>query len=251
MAFTLECSGKKVTFQPLPEEVAFSDGTTYATYRIIGEGDVAYPSGTEISEVSFEVDMFGKKLKSMVGNPDEYIEPHAAKKLIKKWQDGKKVCKLILANDKSNLKFKDDVTIAKCEAVEHGSNGNIRFSLTFHIDEDVSVKAMKKKKSSGSGGGKGGGREDNDSGRGGGAALRGRKSTADQKNSKLPTTYTVKSGDTLWAIAKKHYGDGKSWKKIYDKNKSAIESAAKKHGKKSSDTGHWIYPGTKLTIPKS
>lgn len=61
--------------------------------------------------------------------------------------------------------------------------------------------------------------------------------------------HTVKKGDTLWAIAKKYYGSGSKWKKIYDKNKSVIEKAAKKHGKSSSSNGHWIYPGTTLIIP--
>jgi hypothetical protein len=31
-------------------------------------------------------------------------------------------------------------------------------------------------------------------------------------------THTVKSGDTLWAIAQKEYGDGSRWKEIADKN---------------------------------
>lgn len=61
--------------------------------------------------------------------------------------------------------------------------------------------------------------------------------------------YKVKSGDTLWAIAKKYYGSGNKWKKIYDKNKSVIENTAKKRGKKSSSNGHWIFPGTVLIIP--
>lgn len=61
--------------------------------------------------------------------------------------------------------------------------------------------------------------------------------------------YKVKKGDTLWGISKKYYGSGAKWKKIYNKNKSTIEKAAKKHGKKSSSNGHWIYPGTTLTIP--
>lgn len=71
------------------------------------------------------------------------------------------------------------------------------------------------------------------------------------KPSNTSSDYTVKSGDTLWGISKKYYGKGSSWKTIYNANKSTIESAAKQHGKKSSSNGHWIYPGTKLTIPKS
>ena len=63
--------------------------------------------------------------------------------------------------------------------------------------------------------------------------------------------YTIKSGDTLWGIAKAEYGDGSKWTVIYEANKNTIESAAEKHrgtGKGSSN-GHWIYPNTELTIP--
>lgn len=35
-------------------------------------------------------------------------------------------------------------------------------------------------------------------------------------------TYTVKSGDSLWAIAKKMYGNGADYNKIYEANKSVI-----------------------------
>lgn len=62
-------------------------------------------------------------------------------------------------------------------------------------------------------------------------------------------TYTVKSGDTLWGISKLSYGDGASWKSIYNANITTIETVAKQRNLKSSSTGHWIFPGTKLTIP--
>lgn len=65
----------------------------------------------------------------------------------------------------------------------------------------------------------------------------------------LKTTYTVVSGDTLWAIAKKYLGDGSRHSEIYSANKEVIEAAAIKNGKTSSSSGHWIYPGTVLTIP--
>ena len=62
-------------------------------------------------------------------------------------------------------------------------------------------------------------------------------------------TYTVKSGDCLWNIAKRFYGNGAKYTVIYNANKSAIEADAKKHGKQSSKEGHWIWPGLVLTIP--
>lgn len=64
------------------------------------------------------------------------------------------------------------------------------------------------------------------------------------------SSYTVVSGDTLWGIAKRFYGAGSKWNIIYDANKDTIETTAKSRGKKSSDNGHWIFPGTALTIPE-
>lgn len=63
------------------------------------------------------------------------------------------------------------------------------------------------------------------------------------------SSYTVKSGDTLWAISKRYYGSGTKYPKIYNANADLIESTAKAHGKKSSSNGHWIWPGEVLTIP--
>lgn len=63
------------------------------------------------------------------------------------------------------------------------------------------------------------------------------------------SVYTVQSRDCLWNIAKAAYNDASQYTKIYDANKEAIEKDAKKHGKKSSEKGHWIWPGLKLTIP--
>lgn len=75
-----------------------------------------------------------------------------------------------------------------------------------------------------------------------------KKSTSSNKKKKETIMYTVKKGDTLWALAKKYLGKGALYTEIYSKNKSIIESTAKKHRKSSSENGHWIYPGTVLEI---
>ena len=51
------------------------------------------------------------------------------------------------------------------------------------------------------------------------------------------TTYTVKKGDCLWKIAKRFYGNGASYKKIFNANRDKISNPNK------------IQIGQVLTIP--
>lgn len=51
------------------------------------------------------------------------------------------------------------------------------------------------------------------------------------------TKYTVVSGDCLWSIAKKFYGDGNEWPKIYEANEDQISDP------------NLIYPGQVFVIP--
>lgn len=75
------------------------------------------------------------------------------------------------------------------------------------------------------------------------------KVTAPAKSAGGGQSYTVVSGDTLWGIAKRFYGSGTKYNIIYDANAGIIEAEAKAHGKANSSNGHWIWPGTVLTIP--
>lgn len=76
------------------------------------------------------------------------------------------------------------------------------------------------------------------------------KVTAPVKSAGGSGSYTVVSGDTLWGIAKRFYGSGTKYNIIYDANAGIIESEATTHGKANSSNGHWIWPGTTLTIPE-
>lgn len=65
----------------------------------------------------------------------------------------------------------------------------------------------------------------------------GSKSSRDASSSPNARTYTVKPGDCLWNIAKKYYGDGTQYVKIYDANRDKISNP------------HLIYSGQVFTIP--
>lgn len=64
-----------------------------------------------------------------------------------------------------------------------------------------------------------------------------KKSTGGDKSPSNNGYYTVKSGDTLWAISKKYYASGSLYNKIYNANKDKIRNP------------NLIYPGQRLVIP--
>ena len=72
-------------------------------------------------------------------------------------------------------------------------------------------------------------------------------------NKKKSKVHTVGGNDTLWSLAKKYYGSGTYYMKIYNANKTIIEKTARQHGLVSSAHngvyGWWIYDGMKLVIP--
>ncbi len=53
-----------------------------------------------------------------------------------------------------------------------------------------------------------------------------------------PKSYTVAKGDSLWAVARKSYGSGDGWSKIYAANQGII-----------GPNPNLIFPGQVLTIP--
>jgi|GEM_PF-1819321 len=54
--------------------------------------------------------------------------------------------------------------------------------------------------------------------------------------------YVVKSGDTLWGIAEKFYGDGSKYMKIFEANRPLWKSY--------NNDPNVLYPNWKLTIPE-
>lgn len=61
----------------------------------------------------------------------------------------------------------------------------------------------------------------------------------------VPKTHTVKSGETLIAIARKYYNDSNQWRKIWEANKEAL---IKRDDRNLKQPGHWIHIGFNLKV---
>jgi len=163
-----------------------------------------------------------KKNEAIV-KKNAWKSPNECVKILNDYMLNETVLTLIVTETWINV----DVTISSFQPRPVGAYGNVEYSITFvqkkplkiydtnELKITAFVKQTKPRDSSSSSGG----------------------------------NYTVVSGDTLWGIASKKLGSGAKWTIIYDANKDTIESTAKKHGKSSSDHGHWIWPGEVLTIP--
>lgn len=212
----------------MPENVHAKYAAKYQSFDIISKGTIKVPKGHDVPEISWEGEFFGPAKKNLAGvDTANWKAPNTCVKILRDWMNNKTELTLIISGTWINM----DVTIASFDVKPHGGYGDVSYSIVFERVRDLKIyttqesKVGQKKKT---------------------------KSRAKKKSSSFSSgsggsdgTYTVKSGDTLYKIAKKK---NTTWQNLYNKNKAVIERVAKKHGMKNSDHGHWIWPGTKLVI---
>lgn len=208
---------REIRIPILPEEIPSEGGdATNVTFSIMNLGDVAIPSGTELESWSWKSEFpgFGREHDPLIRGT--WYQPREYDSILKDWKKNKTELTLLCIGYPINA----DVYLTKYHPTAVGAFGDIYYEIGFIEARQIVVTSTKSEAS---------------------------KETT--RPTSTSSTYTIKKGDTLWAISKNFYGDGTKWKTIYEANKDIIESTAKKHGKKSSDNGHWIYPGVTLTIP--
>lgn len=217
--FIYEGNGTDVLRVPwLPASIEYEvGGMVVATYDIMNRGPVEIPTGSGLAKISWESQFPGLRrnddgmLRGTKQLPEHYH------KILSRWIKEKTDLRIIVTGYPINI----DVYLSSYKATAAGGFGDVEYSVEFTEVRDIEVNYSNANKDS-----------------------------SKSRPSKKYTTYTIKKKDTLWKIAKKKLGKGKRWKEIYKLNKKVIEKAAKKHGRKSSRNGHYIYPGTKIKLPK-
>lgn len=217
--------GDDFTFSSLPERISVSGAAKYQDFSILSKGSVRIPAGTDVTSYSWDGVFFGAaKLGEAIVKTEHWLEPCRCVEKIQEWMEKGTELNLIVTDTWINA----DVTISSFRPTAYGAYGNVEYSIAFEAVKDLRIYTTKELKVGSS-------KKKKTRGRGG--------------RKKENKSYTVKKGDTIYKIAMKKYKTSQKWTAIYKKNKKKIEDAAKKHGKKNSDKGYWLYPGTKLMLP--
>lgn len=197
-------SKKTLTFPINPEDIEVSQGTKKLSFsHVIGDSEM--PKGAKPLNISFSGLL--PDAKTNVPSFKSSAQANDIMKQVTKWQESDADLKLIISGTPWNL----DVFVDDFKVIYSGVL--IRFSIKLIESKSITIsktagKPMKKPK---------------------------KRPVKKPK----PKTYTVKSGDNLWNIAKKYTGKGINWKKMWSLNKS----------KSRSKNPHLIYPGEKFKIP--
>ena len=213
-------SGRKVTIPALPMDGITAGGEgRFTTYEIMNKGPVRVPDGRNLETVSWAA-MFPGEARKNEPWIRTWTDPLELDAIFTEWREKQPKLKLVITDSNINI----DCYVMNYIPIQSGGFGDINYSVTFEQRDELVIKAVTVKtvnKYNGS-------------------------NRTTKSNSE---THTVKSGDMLWTIAKKFYGKGAQWPKIYNANKDIIEKEAQRRMGKDSDKGHWIFPGTVLQIP--
>ncbi len=202
-----------------PEQIEISSNQSIEKYEILKLGQIAVPTHMELKEYSFECE-FPYNPLHYVETSGEFEDPDFYIELFQKWREEKEPVRFIASNgigdDINTLVLIEELIITE-KAGEEGDK-YINFRLVEYREFGKKSVIVPTSTSVG-------------------AVVTTEEVPTPKVNPKSNGTYTVQSGDTLWSIAKKYYGDGSKYTEIVNANSDNIKNP------------NLIYVGQKLVIP--
>lgn len=203
-----------------PEQLEMQSNQATEKYNILKLGEIVVPTHDELKTYTFETE-FPRQANQYVTSTKDFRGPDFWLNLIEKWRAKKEPVRFIATNGLT----KDINTLVLIQSYsvteKAGEEGDKYVSFELIEYKEYSKKVTK-------------------------------ITNVQKKPRVVPAvpappapkpaqttvrTYTIVSGDTLWAIAKKYYGNGAQYTKIYEANKNIISNP------------NLIYPGQKVVIP--
>ena len=190
-------------FPILPSAINVQDYAITNDSNITGLGDVTVFGGKGLRTIEISSFFPNPKRKYHFVSYTDYPKQYDCVSKIKKWMDKGKVLRFIVTGTEINFQ----VRITDFEYSEQDGTRDVYFTINLKEYRKIKISSTTPKKK----------KTDN----------KDRTDTKETDNKPKQKTYTVKSGDTLYDIAKKYYGKGSDYKKIIEKNKSKYPSLAK------------------------
>ena len=190
-------------FPVLPSAINVQDYAITNDSNITGLGDVTVFGGKGLRTIEISSFFPNPKKKYYFVSYTDYPKQYDCVAKIKKWMDKGEVLRFIVTGTEINFQ----VRITDFEYSEQDGTRDVYFTINLKEYRKIKISSTTPKKK----------KTDN----------KDRTDTKETDNKPKQKTYTVKSGDTLYDIAKKYYGKGSDYKKIIEKNKSKYPSLAK------------------------
>lgn len=186
--------GSRLHFPVNPEKITCSTGNRILTFDLIDLGEISIPKGRVPIRISFEGFFPGEARRdfSLVKNwraPKDIVEQ------LSRWRDEGTKLRLLVTETPINL----DVCFDGNGSFEHnwqGGHGDCFYSIRLVEVRELIIKTDSNRQSV--------------------------ATKPPRPSPPVPKTYTVKAGESLYAIAKRELGNGGRWQEIYKKNISTI-----------------------------
>jgi LysM repeat protein len=190
-------NGSRIHFPVNPEKITCRTGNKTQTFEVVSLGDIVLPKGRVPTVFIFEGFFPGEPRRNGLG-VKSWLPPKELTGILSAWRNEGTKLRLLVTETPIN----HDVYFDGDGSFEHewrGGHGDCWYSIRLIEARELVIRAE-------------------------GATTPTVVAGSQQTRPAPPTpkTYTVKSGDTLWAIAKRVLGDGGRWREIYNNNTDVI-----------------------------
>lgn len=216
-------TGTRIALPLPPEAVKCRAEGKFTTYNIINVGEVKLPSGEKLVKFSWNGRLPGPSMRHMrMVSASDWRSPKEIQGIFSTWRSqGKKLRLLITGTTINHNVYLESYTVdnSKLDTVEYSISFTVAKDIMVYTTTELNIENTTQKTTT--------------------ATTNDRAASSEAAaSSSQKTTYTVKSGDSLWSIAKKFLGNGSRYREIYAANKAIIGS-----------NPNLIYAGQVFTIP--
>ncbi len=198
---TEKLTGGGIALSMLPEQLTHKSSAEFERYNIINTGPVEVHNGNGLQTFSWNGQLPGRSVKGMAFVKEWHWQPpEQIERMIRGWEESSTILCFMVTETNIN----HDVVVRDFDITLKGTNyWNYSIELAEHRDLRIyTVQEAVNRKTSG--------------------RTRTMSNVAYAREKQI--SYVLKPGDTLWNLAKRYFGNGEQYVRIYEINKDVIGS---------------------------